>query len=196
MAERRCPKCGSIKPMSEFYKEASRRDGVRYWCKVCERALAKARYEAEPEKYRARQQTYRAANREQIRARQRAFRDANPEQVRAWRKAHRATDQEKQRAWAKAHPEKRCAAQARRRARKNGAAGYANAELRAARWDYYGGLCYICGGEAEAMDHVKPLDKGGSNWPANLRPICTHCNCAKGAKWPHDFEGVLLEEQS
>jgi 5-methylcytosine-specific restriction endonuclease McrA len=23
------------------------------------------------------------------------------------------------------------------------------------------------------MDHVKPLAQGGSNWPANLRPICT-----------------------
>jgi hypothetical protein len=35
-------------------------------------------------------------------------------------------------------------------------------------------------------DHVKPLARGGSNWPANLRPACKSCNSRKGARWPFE----------
>jgi 5-methylcytosine-specific restriction endonuclease McrA len=37
------------------------------------------------------------------------------------------------------------------------------------------------------MDHVKPIDQGGSNWPANQRPACWPCNRKKGARWPFDL---------
>jgi len=82
------------------------------------------------------------------------------------------------------------AARSNRRVRKNGAAGYASAEQIAARRDYYGGRCYICGEEAAAMDHVIPVAKSGSNWPANLRPICKRCNSTKSAKWPYDIQAA------
>lgn len=54
-----------------------------------------------------------------------------------------------------------------------------------ARVEFYGGLCWICR-EAphETIDHVKPITKGGSNWPANLRPACRSCNSRKKDKWP------------
>ena len=84
-------------------------------------------------------------------------------------------------------------AYARRYALQKGAAGQATAEQRAMRRDYYGGRCYICGAPAEAMDHVIPLARGGSNWPANLRPICGSCNSMKGAKWPFNIERARLE---
>jgi HNH endonuclease len=45
----------------------------------------------------------------------------------------------------------------------------------------WGGRCWMCGGQATATDHVKALVCGGSNWPANLRPICQPCNSRKGA---------------
>jgi 5-methylcytosine-specific restriction endonuclease McrA len=55
----------------------------------------------------------------------------------------------------------------------------------AARVAFYGGLCWICrAAPYEALDHVKPLARGGSNWPANLRPACHPCNSRKGARWP------------
>jgi 5-methylcytosine-specific restriction endonuclease McrA len=59
------------------------------------------------------------------------------------------------------------------------AAGNATPTQLKARWDFYGGLCYLCGLIATAMDHVIPLNKGGSNWPANLRPACKKCNSQK-----------------
>lgn len=48
-----------------------------------------------------------------------------------------------------------------------------------------GGLCWICGGRGSQTDHVKPLSRGGSNWPANLRAICASCNSRKSARWPY-----------
>lgn len=54
---------------------------------------------------------------------------------------------------------------------------------------YFGGRCYlqlpgVCTGEAEQIDHVKPVSKGGSHMLANLRPACKACNLSKAAKWP------------
>ncbi len=46
--------------------------------------------------------------------------------------------------------------------------------------------CWVCGGPKEAVDHVKPLARGGAHALANLRPICKPCNSSKSARW----EGV------
>ncbi|MFG1833848.1 HNH endonuclease [Micromonospora chersina] len=43
----------------------------------------------------------------------------------------------------------------------------------------------MCGAEGDVLDHVKPLAKGGSGWPANLRPACNPCNLRKSARWPY-----------
>ena len=43
--------------------------------------------------------------------------------------------------------------------------------------------CWICGGPKEAVDHVKPLARGGLHTLANLRPVCQPCNSSKSARW-------------
>jgi len=60
------------------------------------------------------------------------------------------------------------------------------------RIDYYGGLCYICshlGKQTpfEEIDHVIPIAKGGTHWPANLRPICSYHNNSKKAKSLNEY---------
>ena len=39
--------------------------------------------------------------------------------------------------------------------------------------------CWVCAKPGRATDHVIALCNGGTNWPANLRPICASCNGAK-----------------
>lgn len=58
--------------------------------------------------------------------------------------------------------------------------GAASVEDIEARLAFYGFHCAYCGiGKAECLDHVIPLSRGGSNWPANLRPACKSCNSEK-----------------
>jgi 5-methylcytosine-specific restriction endonuclease McrA len=73
---------------------------------------------------------------------------------------------------------------AQMRAKQYGVAGYCSPEARLARFALWGNRCWMCGAAASAGDHVKPLCKGGSNWPANIRPACISCNARKGRKWP------------
>ena len=88
--------------------------------------------------------------------------------------------------WGRNNPEalrvSRVRRQARRRARLAKADGVFTKEQFEARWNLYGGSCWMCGGRADSMDHVIPLARGGSNWPANLRPACRSCNSRKGAR--------------
>lgn len=62
--------------------------------------------------------------------------------------------------------------------------GFCTPEQLIARIDYYANRCWMCGAPADQIDHVKPLAKGGSNWPSNLRPACGACNYSKSRKWP------------
>lgn len=162
------------------------------------RWLSKRAYEADPEKHRQRNRAYREANRERRNAEAKAWRQANPERKREYERANRdrinaqrrarrnpEREAERQRRWNVANRDRKAALQTVRRGRKVNAPGTATPDQIAARWAYYGDKCWMCReAPATATDHVKPLAKGGSNWPANLRPACATCNSKKGSAWP------------
>jgi 5-methylcytosine-specific restriction endonuclease McrA len=50
------------------------------------------------------------------------------------------------------------------------------------RVEMFGGKCYMCGKSWEVIEHVIPLSRNGTNWPANLRPACSKCNNRKHNK--------------
>lgn len=67
-----------------------------------------------------------------------------------------------------------------------------------ARFDYYGGCCAYCHMELGDFDeiprtwhwdHVIALSRGGTAWPANLRPACSECNRSKSARSLDDWRG-------
>lgn len=98
---------------------------------------------------------------------------------------HRARKQ----AWLENNPERakliRMRGHHKRRALQANAPGYCTKEQLEARIAFYGEQCWICKVPYYGIDHVKPLTKGGSNWPANLRPICRACNTRKSNRWPY-----------
>ena len=198
MTVKRCSKCRETKRVVGFSKDRSTKDGLRYWCKECMKT-GNARWRAaNPEKAKAGWGTYYAKNAEKHRIYNTRYRAENPEKVKAARAKWCAKNPEKVKATAAKYRarnrERFRAYQSCRRSREVGAEGIATAEQIIARWEVYGNTCYICGSPAEATDHVKPLTAGGSNWPANLRPICHHCNSVKGATWDSTIQNKIQQE--
>jgi 5-methylcytosine-specific restriction endonuclease McrA len=106
---------------------------------------------------------------------QSAWRVANPEKIREYERRYIENNREKVNAKVQ-----------RRSQRKRTAVGSCSQEQWEARIDFYGHRCYLCGCDWDALpkgqkhqEHVIPISRGGSNWPANLRPACQPCNSRK-----------------
>ncbi len=123
---------------------------------------------------------YYRANAERLKAATREWNRNNPERLKA---NNAARDPERLRVIARDYYQRnrlaRIAAFHNRRADQLGVLGVLTAEALEARIAYFGGHCWVCGGDADTIDHVKPIGKGGLNLPANIRPACLSCNTAK-----------------
>ena len=134
--------------------------------------------ERRADKLRRRRAAY-AARAEELRAVARARREADPERVRAQFRQHYAKNPE---AFAERNRKRRTA--------------LAAAGPMPERWPLFerdGWICYLCGcltlpdapprhPRYPTLDHVKPLSRGGTNDPENLRCACLDCNARKHAK--------------
>ena len=74
--EKKCRKCGEVKSVDEFSKDASKKDGKKNQCKACDKA-------------------YRQANKEKAAEYGKAYYQANKEKMREQMKAHYQTNKEK-----------------------------------------------------------------------------------------------------
>jgi hypothetical protein len=70
--EKRCPKCGEVKPIDQFQRSAGRYDGRQSWCKICSNQRDRARYAADPSKSAQWYRRRKAADPEKINAPMRA----------------------------------------------------------------------------------------------------------------------------
>jgi 5-methylcytosine-specific restriction endonuclease McrA len=70
------------------------------------------------------------------------------------------------------------------RARRRGARGRLSVGEWTAILELYLWRCLCCGkaGLVLTVDHVIPLEHGGSNTKDNVQPLCQSCNCAKGVR--------------
>ena len=70
---------------------------------------------------------------------------------------------------------------------------------RLAIYDRDGHRCIYCGGNGDdsklTLDHLKPVELGGTNRAANLVTACLTCNSAKGKKSLKGFLGWLVEKE-
>lgn len=106
---------------------------------------------------------------------------------RRWYLKHREERLVYAREYRKSNPIKVALALFRYRARLRAAHGDATDEQIKARVDFFGGVCSYCGGPHEHLDHAIPIARGGTNWPANIRPACAHCNRSKQNKTVLEF---------
>jgi 5-methylcytosine-specific restriction endonuclease McrA len=155
---KRCAVCREIKSLDDFGRWKSQPDGIAWACKPC---------------YRAYRKDWADANRERKRELERRGYAAHLEERRA-----------KNRLYSLAHRQVRNAAQAKRRARKLGAAHepYDRDQI----YERDEGRCHLCGAlvprDAFHIDHVVPLVRGGADTPANVAVAHPSCNHRKGAR--------------
>jgi 5-methylcytosine-specific restriction endonuclease McrA len=192
---------------ADYYQRTRERQRAqrRAWYeKNAEQILRERRedYAADPKKAQARITAWKAEHPEYFAQYWKRHYLANRARLLAAKKAYYESNKadmiERARRWAASNPEKRREIRRRykqsergrlvdlagvhvRMARKRNAPGRATAEQLIARWNYFGGRCWMCWGPADQWDHVIPLSRGGANWPSNLRPAC-RCNQRKGAK--------------
>lgn len=155
------------------------------------REYFRQRYRSDPAASNRQTRAYYRAHKEEVLNACKKYRANHREEHRAetrnYARRHRAECRERLRRWRKDNPDVNRAAKMRRRALEANAPGaeYTTGDMIAGRKALYGDCCYLCGARATAVDHVKPLSRGGSHYPCNLRPICANCNSRKGSIWPY-----------
>ena len=139
--------------------------------------------------------------RECVRLRNSEWRKENPERVRAldaqWWAANRDRKLEHCKKWRDNNPEKVRQYKLDALTRRRGGAGRFTLSDVAQILSSQGNTCVgpKCGVDLKGgyhVDHIMPLILGGSNHPSNLQCLCQKCNLSKGGKHPDDWIGRPL----
>lgn len=186
---RKKPYCDACTERRRREAKARYREKNRETIRAKAREYARARYAADPERFREKQRERAAADPETVRGTARRSYAKNAEKRRAEARAHRlAVGRDKLRQqlrdWYARNPERVIAYRHNRRARLAGAGGsFTHLEF-IERCAEHNNRCFYCGSAARlTADHVTPLSKGGSNTIDNIVGACLSCNCSK-----HDLD--------
>lgn len=106
MESKTCSVCKAEKPVSEFYKDARRKDGLFSCCKFCHCARTKRYADANPEKRKAMVVAWNNAHPEKRREISDAWKKRNPEKLRAYAKTRLEENAAASARWRQGNPEK------------------------------------------------------------------------------------------
>lgn len=220
MDEKECAKCKKKHPPTlEFFSACKQtKDKLQSWCRVCVREANQDRlknpFNRNEHNKRSRERmkdryatdlAFRQKDNERSRETGRVkrgdpvYRETQNQKGRERRAnpEYKEKEREKQRERSQTEHYKsiRRAASHRRRAKIKGAEGTHTAADIDLQYRSQNGKCWHCGIELNGkfhVDHLTPLDRGGTNWPNNLVCSCAKCNQTKGRKLTHEWNGKLL----
>lgn len=206
-----CAKCGCTQSVENFYVQSN--GYMRPDCKDCTKATVKEyadknrdrrlvygaqHYQNNKAIFQQKSREYRSKPENRVKAAQKTaeWRKSNPDKV----KSHYVTQKESgisktysARARKKRKDQIRVANR-NYKAKKRSAEGHHTAADIQKIYEDQGCRCAACNVNVKNgyhVDHIVPLIRGGSNWPANLQILCPSCNLRKKDKPFDEFLRVL-----
>lgn len=211
MKEKKCPKCGEIKDVGEFYKNNSRKDGFASWCKDCSneshkkyvesnkesiRKYDREQYWENPEKHREQRRKSNKVNSEKIKIAAKEHYEKNKEEIAKKNKVYHLKNKEhrnetsRQRYKLKSEEYKHRARE-RKQKIKEVADGSVTIEFEREMYALQNGRCGYCGCDLEEsgkhLDHILPISRGGLHTANNVHWVCPTCNLDKKDKTEEEW---------
>ena len=184
-----CTKCGETKPLDEYHKQKSARDGRQARCKACVKAYAADWYARNRDEVLAYQASYYQANRDAIRVYKAEY-HSRPE-VKAHRTRYMAEYHSRPEVKARTAEYRQTKPHIywehhyRERAMSYGYTPRVSSFTREELIKTHGPTCVHCGGPFESLDHFpQPISRGGAHSLENCRPSCMNC---QQYSWREDF---------
>jgi 5-methylcytosine-specific restriction endonuclease McrA len=176
-----CPECNEVKPLTDFHKDKSKRDGAASYCKPCAKNKARKWECANRDRKNANSRASYQKNIEKQRERSKAKYLANRDYYRSYHDEWYADDSNKLR---------KALNRGRRVAESLGSTWHdISAERQYAYWEANGiskDHCHYCEKHFGAIDrsqisidHVEALSNSGPHVVENIVPACTSCNSSK-----------------
>jgi hypothetical protein len=212
--QKQCSRCKDFYPPTteHFHANKKREDGLSVWCKICANTNRKRLFKECPEV----RQAYKERNRKRIQDYDNEYYATHPDRQEAQRKRatdnrNNNLELERERSreygrthvkeivarnkeWAKNNPERYRAIMVNRYAREKNAEGSHTEQDLNEIYERLGGKCAYCGVPIfwdvfrdVNVDHIRPLSKGGTNWPDNITLACKSCNCSKNDSLLEDW---------
>lgn len=187
--KKRCPKCGEVKLLSDFYKSKHTSSGRTCYCKSCERKDGQQYYLNHKEQRYTSTKKWRLSNVERWRELVRKGHSNRKEKASKYSKEYRLKKgdelREYNRLWSSTHKEHNQARQRKKNAIKANAPGSGiSVEQSISIKQETGNHCVYCGVKSNNLqiDHVIPLSRGGADDITNAVTACPRCNVSKGNK--------------
>ncbi len=187
-----CRKCGLITPYDQLIRHKGKREGVDSLCRPCHNDTTNQWKKSHPRQRNQIHNKWVSRNKGSVYARNEKYRQNHREEINENTKRRRKLTKERtnelNRQSRKRHPETTRIKNHRRRALVMKAEGKHTVQDIQAQLNSQNGFCWWCSKPLDGIyhiDHVIPLNRGGTNWPKNIVCTCPSCNSSKNDRLPY-----------